>query len=249
MVPADTTVVHFPVRRAEHHLVGVYYLAGTQDPAPFVLLLHGIPGAEKNHDLAQHLRADGWHVLVLHFSGAWGSGGDYDIAGQVDDTHAALDFVLNDEAPAQIDQSRIAVIGFSLGSRAALHATADDSRIKAAVSIAGFCDFADALLGAGFLAACAPFLAGMTGDSLAVQWMQIGEGLQPIEALAQIAPRPVLIVHGTEDEIVPFFHADGFMMNAGDHVLRAAIAGSNHVFGDYRSQLIMVVGDFLKVAF
>ena len=74
---ADTDALFFPITRPngdQHILVGTYYLADTDQPAPFALLLHGIPGSEKNHDLAQHLRADGWHVLVLHFSGTWGSG-------------------------------------------------------------------------------------------------------------------------------------------------------------------------------
>ena len=38
-----------------------------------VLLLHGFPGNEKNLDLAQDLRADGFNVLFFHYRGAWGS--------------------------------------------------------------------------------------------------------------------------------------------------------------------------------
>ena len=243
MTQSDTTVI------AVKHLVGVYYMTGGEQPAPLALLLHGIPGAEKNHDLAQHLRAAGWHVLVLHFSGAWGSGGNYDIGGQVNDTLAALDYLLSDDAPAKVDAARVAVVGFSLGSRAALLSAAADERIGAVVSIAGFCDFSEAMLGPDFLNACAPFLTGMTAESLAGQWMALGDGLQPLEALAKIAPRPVLILHGTEDEIVPFYHADGFMMGAGEHVQRVNIEGSNHVFGDYRGELIAAVDDFLRDAF
>jgi hypothetical protein len=248
MTPPDTSAVRIPGKRNQQ-LLGVYYLTDTEKPAPLALLLHGIPGAEKNHDLAQHLRADGWHVLVLNFSGAWGSGGDYDIAGQVDDAIAALDFLLEDETPASIDPARVAVVGFSLGSRAALLSAARDARIRAAVSIAGFCDFSDTMLGEDFMNACAPFLSGMTAQSLAAQWLAIGEGLQPLDALEKIAPRHVLILHGTDDEIVPFYHADGFMMKAGQHVRRVDVAGSNHVFGDYRPQLIAAVHAFLASAF
>ena len=243
MAPSDTSTIHFDVTQgsnAPHRLVGVYYLSHAEQPAPLALLLHGIPGAEKNHDLAHHLRAKGWHVLVPNFSGTWGSGGDYNIKGQVDDAIAALDFALSDDAPAEIDPVRVAAIGFSLGSRAALHATARDERIKAVVSLAGFCDFEDMLINPDFMEAWYPYLSGMTAQSLDAQWMALGDGMQPIEALAKVTPRPALIVHGTQDEIVPYFHADGFMMGAGDHVQRVTIEGSNHVFGDYR-QLTVVI--------
>jgi fermentation-respiration switch protein FrsA (DUF1100 family) len=89
----------------------------------------------------------------------------------------------------------------------------------------------------------------MTAQSLAAQWLALGVGLQPLDALEKITPRPVLIVHGTDDEIVPIYHADGFMMKAGQHVRRVDVAGSNHVFGDYRPQLIAAVHAFLTGAF
>jgi len=248
MTPSDTTVVRIPGKRNQH-LLGVYYMTDTEHPAPLAVLLHGIPGAEKNHDLAQHLRADGWNALVLSFSGGWGSGGSYDIPGQVDDTVAALDYLLGDESPAKIDPARVAVIGFSFGSRAALMSAVDDQRIKAVISISGFCDFSEVMFSPEFYDACVPFLSGVTSDAIASQVIALGEGLQPLDAPAKIAPRPVLIVHGTADEIVPFFNADAFMMNAGDHVRRADVAGANHVFGDYRAELIAAVHAFLQDAF
>ena len=58
-------------------LLSVLYTAGGAGPHPTVLLLHGIPGCEKNIDLAQELRCAGFHVLLFHYSGSWGSDGDY----------------------------------------------------------------------------------------------------------------------------------------------------------------------------
>ena len=37
--------------------------------------LHGLPGEERNQDLAQVLRRAGYAVLLPHYRGAWGSAG------------------------------------------------------------------------------------------------------------------------------------------------------------------------------
>lgn len=49
--------------------------------APAVLMLHGIPGTEQNWDVAYALRDAGFHCLVFHYRGCWGSEGNYSIAG------------------------------------------------------------------------------------------------------------------------------------------------------------------------
>ena len=78
-------------------LLSVLYTAGGEGLHPVVLLLHGIPGCEKNIDLAQDLRRAGFHVLMFHYSGSWGSDGDYALAHNLEDAETALDFILSDE--------------------------------------------------------------------------------------------------------------------------------------------------------
>src|SRR5580704_5435361 len=41
------------------------YIAEGAGPHPVVLLLHGFPGNEKNLDLAQAIRRDGWDVVYF----------------------------------------------------------------------------------------------------------------------------------------------------------------------------------------
>ena len=246
---ADTNSARFPVTDSSgntHHLIGVYYAADTDMPAPCAIFVHGIPGSEKNHDLAHRLRADGWHVLVMHLSGAWGSEGSYFIPDHPRDVRAALDYVLNPESSARVNPEKIAVMGYSLGSRAALISAVEDSRIGAVVSIAGFCDFSEVILAPDFFEGMPFFLRDATIDNLQAGLAAIGQGLQPGEALAKIAPRPVLIVHGTADEIVPFYHADGFGMMGGEHVQRVNIEGARHTFPMHRQELISVVHAFLS---
>jgi len=242
---ADSIAINFSVTNADgstHTLVGIYYIADSNEPAPFALFLHGIPGSEKNHDLAHALRSVGWHVLVLHFSGTWGSEGQYSIADHPRDAIAAIDYALSDAAPVHINPDAIVVLGYSMGSRAALLAAAQDQRIKKVISVSGIADFSETLIGSTFLEPLTPYLAGSTGDSLAQQFKDAGKGLQPYETIAQIAPRPVLVVHGTDDEIVPFYNAGAF---AGENVQQIAVEGANHTFGNHRHLLVDAVTQFL----
>jgi fermentation-respiration switch protein FrsA (DUF1100 family) len=227
-------------------LTAIYYLADTDAPAPLALFLHGIPGAEKNHDLAHALRHQGWHCLVLHFGGAWGSGGAYDVRLHPAQARSALDFALSPAAPRPIDPRTIALVGFSMGSRAALLAAVEDERVGAVVSLGGFCDFAEVYLEASFFAPFAPFLRDASPQGLAQQFADLAQGLQPLEALAQIAPRPVLVGHGTADEVVPFFHAEALLGANRGHVQTLFLAGANHVFANQREALVRGVSDFLQ---
>jgi hypothetical protein len=47
------------------------YVAEGAGPHPVVLLLHGFPGNEKNLDLAQAIRRDGWDVVYFDYRGSW----------------------------------------------------------------------------------------------------------------------------------------------------------------------------------
>lgn len=58
-------------------LLATLYTAGGEGPHPTILLLHGIPGSEQNLDLAQAFRRSGFHVMTFHYSGSWGSSGNY----------------------------------------------------------------------------------------------------------------------------------------------------------------------------
>lgn len=235
---ADTNAVHF--RSGDRTLVGTYYLADTDQPAPFALLLHGIPGSEKNYDIAQALREAGWHVLVPHFSGAWGSDGPYNIHTQADDAHAALQFALNYERPVRLDQ--LAVVGFSMGSRAALKFAVEEPRVGAIVSLVGFADFTDSMFPTEWFESLTPFLKGSTGQEMAAQYAKLAEGQQPYEMAKALAPRPVLAVHGTSDEVVPYFHLNMF---SAPHIQQLTIPNANHTLAAHRRELVAGVFDFL----
>jgi predicted alpha/beta-fold hydrolase len=62
-------VLHIPSGGVE--INGVAYVAAGAGPHPVLVLFHGLPGNEKNLDLAQAVRRAGWTVVTLNYRGSW----------------------------------------------------------------------------------------------------------------------------------------------------------------------------------
>jgi len=105
------------------HGVGMNALlfeASGKGPHPTVILMHGLPGNERNLDLAQAIRRAGWDVLTFTYRGAWGSPGDFSIGNAMEDTRAALEFARSPEgAKYGIDGRHIVLAGHSMGGATA----------------------------------------------------------------------------------------------------------------------------------
>jgi uncharacterized protein len=218
-----------------HRLVGVLYLARGEEPKPTVLLLHGCPGLEKNLDLAVRLRDRGWNALLFHYRGCWGSAGRYDLRTIPRDVTVAVDYLA---ARPRVDAGRIAVLGHSLGGWAALVAAAADLRLRA-VAVYG----APARLGA--VTELSPdqieeefirFLA-TTPEEFAGQLAEVAEQMDGLAAAAAIAPRPLLVVHGTADRWVPVARARELRERVGSSCCYVEVEGADHAFSYHRAEL------------
>jgi pimeloyl-ACP methyl ester carboxylesterase len=109
-------------------LNGLVYLAAGPGPHPVVVFLHGYPGNEKNLDLAQAVRREGYDAVYFDYRGVWGSGGTFSFANSLDDVQAIVDWVRGPEQVARLhfDSRRIALVGHSFGGwLALLHGAAE----------------------------------------------------------------------------------------------------------------------------
>src|SRR5206468_5180162 len=98
----------------------VLFAAAGAGPHPTVILMHGLPGNERNLDLAQAIRRCGWDVLTFTYRGAWGSPGDFSITHAMEDTAAALAFARSpDAAKLGIDARHVVLAGHSMGGATA----------------------------------------------------------------------------------------------------------------------------------
>jgi pimeloyl-ACP methyl ester carboxylesterase len=122
----------------EEDSIAVYALiASGNNVKETVILLHGIPGNEKNLDLAQDLRREGKNVIFFSYRGAWGSQGTYSYSNCLEDIGHILDY-FSDSVMAlkmRIDTSRFTLIGHSLGGGLALIKGAKDSRVKKIIAL------------------------------------------------------------------------------------------------------------------
>lgn len=133
--PAAMEVVHIPSGGVE--INGVVYIASGAGPHPTVVLCHGLPGNEKNLDLAQAMRRAGWTVITFNYRGSWGSPGQYRFAQNLEDADAVLAFARDpaNAAKLRIDPKRLVIIGHSMGGWVTALTAAHDKRLLGAAMI------------------------------------------------------------------------------------------------------------------
>jgi pimeloyl-ACP methyl ester carboxylesterase len=103
-------------------LNGLVYLAAGAGAHPVVVFLHGYPGNERNLDLAQAVRREGYDAVYFDYRGLWGSGGTFSFANSLEDVKNIVDWVRAPEQVARFhfDPRRIAIVGHSFGGWLAL---------------------------------------------------------------------------------------------------------------------------------
>jgi hypothetical protein len=201
---------------------------GRKESDTIVVLGHGVTG---NKDrpflvaLAEELAKDGVNTLRFSFSGNGASGGrfvDSNISKEVEDLGAVLDNLAN---------ARIGYIGHSMGAAVGVLRAARDPRIKFLVSLAGMVntkDFAEREFsmvkpGEGF----------MWDDSNCPLSQAYMDDLRRIGSVIGEAPKikvPWLLVHGTEDDVVPISDSRDIFAKANQPKELFEIPGANHVF-------------------
>lgn len=133
--PARMEVIHVPTGGVE--INGVAYVASGSAPHPAFVLFHGLPGNEKNLDLAQAVRRAGWTVVTVNYRGSWGSPGKFSFAQNLEDARATLAYIRAPEHARRlaIDVNRIAIGGHSMGGWVAAETLAQDSQLLGGVTI------------------------------------------------------------------------------------------------------------------
>ena len=133
--PAAMTVLHIP----SHGLLinGLLYSPAGAGPHPTLVICHGLPGNEKNLDLAQAVRRAGWNAVTFNYRGSWGSPGSFRFAQNPQDADAVLAYLRDPSNAAKlgIDPKRIAIAGHSMGGWVVAHTAAHDHALSGAILI------------------------------------------------------------------------------------------------------------------
>lgn len=221
-------------------------------PHPTAVVLHGLPGNEQNLDLAQALRRAGWTVIAFHYTGSWGSGGQFSLRGGPDDVAALLAHlhVPNNAKSWDVDPEHIVLVGHSYGGYVAARAAAESPAVMGVVLLAPWnpnMDFRawSALKPAERDKAAAAFfddvdgrLAGATYQSLSKEIMRHGSTLDLTKLAAPLASRSVLLItasHDSDDDKAADFIA-GMQRNGAAH-FTTELMETDHGFNSRRIAL------------
>jgi pimeloyl-ACP methyl ester carboxylesterase len=208
--PARMEVLHIPSGGVS--INGVAYLASGAGVHPTLVLLHGLPGNEKNLDLAQAVRRAGWNAITFNYRGSWGSPGVYRFANNLEDGAAALAFVREPKNAAKlgIDTRRIVLGGHSMGGWVTALTAARDPALAGAILIcaADIGGIGAALPRDQLVAMMADdmeSLAGVTAESMADEVRAHAAEWRFASAAAGLERVPLLVLT-SDDGLAP--HAD-----------------------------------------
>lgn len=217
-------------------LVGQVYIPEQKQSRPALCLCHGVPrGIPDPNDrgyplLAQRFCDAGLVTLIFNFRGTGDSGGNFDILGWTRDLEAALEYLYSMK---EVDKDKISVMGFSAGATVSIYVSARDPRVFSLISCACPTQFRFAADAESTRAAIAHFRnIGIIRDddfpASVADWMDGCNKVKPIEQVAEISPRPLLIVHGAQDDVVDPSSAWALYERAGEPKDILIVEGAGH---------------------
>lgn len=228
-----------------HRAVPSSASVGSNPPA--AVLCHGFPGgvagaksaAVAYPELGDRISSElGWLVLVPELRGAGGSEGHFSLGGWLDDIGAAVAHLRATAMP-----SGIWLVGFGTGGALCICAAARDPAIKGVAVLGAPADFDDWASQPRRLLEHSRSIGLIRDPAFPAVWERWSRELRDVRAVqcvTSVTPRPVLVVHGSDDESVPPFDARVLADAHGAAELRV-IAGAGHALRhDPRAMAILL---------
>ena len=232
------------IRNSSGEVLDYTFHAGTEGLRHIAVLGHGVTG---NKDrpfvvaLAEGLAAAGIHALRFSFAGNGASEGrfaDATISKEVEDLGAVL---------SVLDGYSVCYVGHSIGGAVGVLRTSRDERIRLLVSLAGMVqtrafaerEFGEEVPDEGCMwdEPDCPLSQAYMDDMAQIDTV--------VERGAEIVV-PWLLVHGTEDDVVPIADSHDILAQAGDNAELVVIDGADHVFGEHAQVMVEKVVGWLQ---
>jgi len=221
-----------------------WWVKGEGEIQGTVLHCHGnAQNLSAHYAYVDWLPAAGYNVFVFDYRGYGWSKGKPSRSGAVKDTRAALREVLR---RTETSGESVFVLGQSLGGAMALAALARESRD-------GVCGVAvDSAFSSyrGIVREKIALMPGVRYLCHPLSWMVILDRFQPRRSMGKLNGLPVLILHGTEDRVVPYHHAEKLFKAAHEPKYLVSIPDGRHTdaLGSRRSQFANTLIEFFKTA-
>jgi fermentation-respiration switch protein FrsA (DUF1100 family) len=214
-------------------IAGQLYLPNKGQPHRAVAICHGLParvpqpGERGYADLAERVCGAGLAAFIFNFRGTGSSGGNLDMRGWPRDLTAVIDYLTG-----RTELENLSLLGFSAGAAVSVFVVAQDERVSAVAACACPADFhiinednageaIEHYRGLGVIRdADFPPSVG--------EWLAGFEQVRAIDYVARISPRPLLLVHGTADDVVDISHARRLYERAKEPKRLMLIDGAGH---------------------
>lgn len=205
------------------------------DPRAAVILCHGLPGPHPRPandqgyaGLARDVADRGYVTAWFDFRGVRTSPGDFSLEGWARDLEAVITSVGRDRAGSGLP---VVLAGSSAGGAVAIAVAARRPDVAAVAALAA--------------PATLRLMSDSPGEALArlrnlglirdpafprdvTAWWDEIDHLAAIRHVPAVAPRPLLLIHGDADDIVPYAHAERLFAAASRPKELARLPGGGH---------------------
>jgi len=199
-----------------------------------LVLCHGFPQASREAasaglryaEMADRIAAQAaMTVLTFNFRGTAQSEGDFSLGGWCSDLRAAIAHLRT------IGVEKVWLAGFGAGASLCLQIAGSDQSVSGVVSLSARAHFDDWVENwQGLLMHALDFGMIRNPDFPSDPEAWVGEirAIRPVSAVPKIPPRPLLIIHGADDERVPVSDARELAAAAGGRADLRIIPGAGH---------------------
>lgn len=144
---------------------------------------------------------------------------------EMSDFFGALDYALQ-----RVPEARIGVLGYSMGASIAIMGAARRPEIRAVVADSPFATHADVFSYriAQTLRVPATPVASVANRMLPYVAGYHAEDVAPLHEIVEIAPRPILLIHGCDDTAIPVAHTRRLYDAAGEPKALWLVEGAEH---------------------
>lgn len=185
--------------------------ASPRDAKGTVVHMHGNSQNMTSHwEFVHWVPERGYNVFVFDYRGYGQSRGKPEPKGVFEDAVAALDYI---RSRTDIDTGRLFVFGQSLGGMIAIASTgASPKGVRAVLAEAPFHSYTQ-----------------LADDRTPGEGAIIDESHSATTYVERLSPIPLLLIHGTNDKVVPYSHSEMLLAEAREPKRLVTIEGGVHL--------------------
>ncbi|HPB44891.1 MAG TPA: alpha/beta fold hydrolase [Microthrixaceae bacterium] len=213
---------------------------------PGVVVCHGFPvrgreapaSGKSFPELADRIAHEmGWLAMTMNFRGCGRSEGDFSLSGWVQDIEAAVTHLQD------LGASAVWLAGFGSGGALTLCAGARRPDVRGVAAVSAPADFSDWARHPRRLVEHSRSVGVIKTPGYPFdfdRWAGEFRGLTAVSAAERLAPRPLLVMHGEVDDLVPSIDARAIADAHGNAELRIIAGGGHELRHDPRAIAVLL---------